>query len=691
MLDQRRVAEIVVLSTEKRGTGYVLCDRCILTAYHVVRGVENSTAIDAIKFRLLGDENWCNASLAWSDAEFDVALLEFTHSFSLTFDLPRLVSREAHRKRILCNAVGFPEFRKEEREKKFFDEYCLEGWIKPTDFDATKNPSQLSMEIEGSIPPTVESLQGVSGTTVFSTDGDLIGVLLKVPKNLGGQQIHVISLSWIVDRHPSFSQALRERFQQSFQADDRRRRIYRLKEESRVREKRRIVDEERQRQIKNELEELEGEEKLTGHDPDKVRLKQVLERIEQYDLTILTNSWTYLKNERMDISASPQVGLNARDICDELGIALDKTLTYCFLERVIALLQHKDLTDEVTGLIFRLRELLPLFPQPETTLGDNDLSQKLTSTDLASAIATPLLLFGLTSESEATTQGAIEYSLSIHHVPDSATYQQRVRDEDSLEEAAKPLKISEDALSGLDVRLTDRDRLAFSADSDDVEAVREILTATVQAVFETYPELEDSPPHIYFYLPKSLLTLDCHNLDCNDGLSSLGLDYPVVTTCLDRYKQQNQQLKKLWCQRWNGLNCEPRFPLRRHVCSCTEKPNGKPLSFENKKALGKQLKQLDGQGATLIGLQFANNDLKFQTICETLFATGLSLFLYPSSPLTPTEVTNLEKTLEKTCIDCFLEQIQAQYRVYSESEEDAGTLSILMDNPYLPLPEVDYF
>ena len=686
MLDRRRVAEIVVLSAKERGTGYVLCDRCILTAYHVVRGAANSTASDAIKFRLLGDETWCSASLAWSDTELDVALLEFTHSFSTTFDdLPRLISPETHRKRVACNAVGFPEFRKEKREKTFFEDYCLEGWIKPTDFDFVKKPSQLLMEVEGAIPSTVESWQGVSGGAVFSTDGDLLGVLLRVPRDLGGQQIHAISLNWLVDRHPSFSQELLRLFKQSFEIDDRQRKIYSLKEELRVRKKRRIANDARENQIEEELEELEGNERLSGHDPIKEELKQGLIAIERCDSKVLVDAWTYLKNEHMDVNSTYKFELNAKNICDELGVAIDKTLTYRFLERAIVLLQRKDPTDEV-ALFDRLNNLLPLFPQPEPSSAPND-------TETAPLGVTSLLLFGL--EIVETERDRVEYSLSIHHVPDSAAYQQRIKTGDSLEETAKPLTLSADKLRDLDVQPADRNQLTFSAKPDDVDVIREILNTTVQAVFDTYPELEDDQPHIYFYLPKSLLTIDCHNFtfDCDDGYLRLGRQHPVAIACLDRHKQpRSSKPRGKWEKRWKDRNDAPKA-LRDHICSCDKQLkelNSEFLSFDDRNILSSQLQILDRERGKIIGLQFTENNLRFQVAYETFFLVGLSLLLYPSSPLTPTEMDRLSQVLGETCIDRFLVAIKDWYRIHPESH-DAGSLSVLMDNPYLPLPEIDYF
>ena len=49
-LDQDRVVEIWVPDTKKHGTGYLITNGCLLTAYHVVKGSSGN----CFKCRLLG-------------------------------------------------------------------------------------------------------------------------------------------------------------------------------------------------------------------------------------------------------------------------------------------------------------------------------------------------------------------------------------------------------------------------------------------------------------------------------------------------------------------------------------------------------------------------------------------------------------------------------------------------------------
>src|SRR5262245_43203544 len=104
-----RVVEISVESTSKFGSGYLLTDSHVLTAHHVVAQSEQSEAVvPSCKARLLGQRNWFNASIAWSNRDLDVALLEATGSIpnvSLLSSPPKL-GRVHSAEDYPCEAIG---------------------------------------------------------------------------------------------------------------------------------------------------------------------------------------------------------------------------------------------------------------------------------------------------------------------------------------------------------------------------------------------------------------------------------------------------------------------------------------------------------------------------------------------------------------------------------------------------------
>jgi hypothetical protein len=659
----------------------------LITAQHVVKNRRGT-----IEFQFLGETQWRLATVLWENDSLDVAVLESKESFPASA-APLFVSADRFPDRVESIAYGFPSFGVEvdkQDGQKICNEYSLEGWIKPKDLSATKNPKKLEMEINGFVPDDTTSWKGISGSVAFARTGGMIGVVLEYPKNRKGRQFYLISLAWVYENCPEFRQIVIDHVGQidyEPSIEERRRKIYSIRQQLDVLERRKCDNRDLERQLKRELEELKGDEQLTGRNPELDKLKQVIETIKQDDSRLLDRIWTPIAP--LQSREKWSVG----DIHNELCVSLDLALIPSFLDRAIELLQRKDPIDGVTALIDQLQNLLPLFPQPEPQAAKNELPSDPTDTQPAPSNVTSLLLFGL--EIVKIERDRVEYSLSIHHVPDSTAYQQRVKKGDSLEETAKPLTLSADKLRDLDVQPADRNQLTFSAKPDDVDVIREILNTTVQAVFDTYPELEDDQPHIYFYLPKSLLTIDCHNFnfDCDDGYLRLGRQHPVAIACLDRHKQpRSSKPRGKWEKRWKDRNDAPKA-LRDHICSCDKQLkelNSEFLSFDDRNILSSQLQILDREKGKIIGLQFTENNLRFQVAYETFFLVGLSLLLYPSSPLTPTEMDRLSQVLGETCIDRFLVAIKDWYRIHPESH-DAGSLSVLMDNPYLPLPEIDYF
>ena len=68
MLNEERVAEIWVPASKERGTGYLLCNGCLLTAHHVIEGHDSGL----IDFRLMEDyeqdrNHWTSAKVIWKN------------------------------------------------------------------------------------------------------------------------------------------------------------------------------------------------------------------------------------------------------------------------------------------------------------------------------------------------------------------------------------------------------------------------------------------------------------------------------------------------------------------------------------------------------------------------------------------------------------------------------------------------
>ena len=122
-----------------------------------------------------------------------------------------------------------------------------------------------------------------------------------------------------------------------------------------------------------------------------------------------------------------------------------------------------------------------------------------------------------------------------------------------------------------------------------------------------------------------------------------------------------------------------------------------PLDLGNIKILRNQLREMDTEGVRtlgsdfqVVGIHFNHLDQDFRPIYSKLFSTGLSLFLLPSAPLKPEEIDRINEVLEKSPTH-FLTALRQEYRVKAGYDTgSAGSLSVLMDNPYLPLPDIEY-
>jgi hypothetical protein len=575
-------------------------------------------------------------------------------------------------------------------KKTVCQEYRAEGWIKPTDLTATKNPGRLLMEIEGAIPNDMTDWKGISGSAVFSTQGGLLGVILDGPENLQGQQIHLISLGWVLQNHPDFNEILKNTFQQCLDFHNpiaaaaldpylweikiRQMEAQKVCSKAELEKCQLWID--RYNRALSSSQEIQLESSLA-------RLtEEELEQIKALERTLKTLDSQMVKNAWRD-TAPPRLS-NASDIESIHALLVDKefTLLPSFISTLIHQLEKIDrpeiplhittLTEIALKLGQRLeRDLIPqaLQTQPQTATKE---------------MGTTLILIKLKQLS--TANQSAEYSLEFYKISDSKAYQAKVKQNSDLQ--ADPLTLTPEQLQTLDLEVSNTQTLTFRLeDSEDLEnALKEKLAEVLQSIFEVYPNLREVNPHLLFYVSKSLLAVDFQNLDF-DLIDTLGFQFPIVVSCLDRYEQPESPLHRFWRKRWDALETPPLQPLHHYLKSHAVEQGGKPLQLSNAKALNKQLLQLDSQGATVVGLNFDGSDQNFLETFDTLFATGLGIFLCPQQPLTRTETDYLNQALQ-VCPDRFLTVLRETYRVNAEVE--AGSLSVLIDNPYLPLPDIEY-
>ena len=707
MLDQKRVAEIWVPSTSERGSGYVLCQGCLLTAFHVVKGSAQIRGQKDIEFRLLGDQSqWLNAEILWKDEGLDLALLQFTEALPFPAPLPKVASQDFTQRRD-CDACGFPSFGVvTDYKRTVCQEYRAEGWIKPTDLTATKNPGRLLMEIEGAIPIEMTDWKGISGSAVFSTEGSLLGVILDGPENLQGQQIHLISLGWVLQKYPGFNEQIKNTFQQCLEfydpiamnARDRYLKEIEIRqiEAQEVCAKAELADyEARKARFSRDFDTLPPIDRNQIDDrlPER-QLEIILETLDKRYPQMVREVWHHTASSRLS-KASDIQSIHALLLGTKDSILLSRFLS-TLIHQLDTVLQTGDRSEEISSYIAKLTEIAQKLGQKlETTLVPQALQTQSKTT--TKETTTTLILLKLKEIS--TTNQTTEYTLNLYKIPDSQAYQTKVKEELPLQ--VDPLNLTPDQLQSLNLEFSNQ-TLTFSLDnSENLENdLKDKLADIIQAVFETYSNLTTICSQILFYVSKPLISIDFHNLDCDrdgdDWTDTLGCKFPVSVSCLDRYDLPPQK-RDSWSQRWDALDKCCQHSLNHYLKPHDLRVGNKPLDLGNIKILRNQLREMDTEGVRtlgsdfqVVGIHFNHLDQDFRPIYSKLFSTGLSLFLLPSAPLKPEEIDRINEVLEKSPTH-FLTALRQEYRVKAGYDTgSAGSLSVLMDNPYLPLPDIEY-
>jgi hypothetical protein len=205
-LVKTQLAEIWVAATSSRGTGYLLCSGCLLTAYHVVKDCPETGVI----FRLLGDfpthsDRWLPSSHIWTNEKFDIALVFFDRATPHYYvdrevaipPIARLDPDQA----ISCHSCGFPAFRATNGQ---YEDYPLQGQLKL--LNSIKNPALAEFQIQGKVPSTgMKAWQGFSGSPVFTDNGLLAGIVTQGFEEFRGEVIEVLSIGWLLDHDPAGS------------------------------------------------------------------------------------------------------------------------------------------------------------------------------------------------------------------------------------------------------------------------------------------------------------------------------------------------------------------------------------------------------------------------------------------------------------------------------------------------------
>jgi hypothetical protein len=193
-MEIRRVLELYDARGKKGGSGYLLSDRLILTAAHVVGAVGDACewrpAIPAVTTSAASA--WKGAVVVWTGGDLDAALLQPSDGevsvaglSPISFGFPD--GREA----IEADASGFPTAIDHGSRT---DILHVEGKVDPLSGSRTQSPI---FDIGTAAPDQAAGWKGMSGAAVFAGDV-LIGVIEEVPVALGNTTLRMVPIQKII-------------------------------------------------------------------------------------------------------------------------------------------------------------------------------------------------------------------------------------------------------------------------------------------------------------------------------------------------------------------------------------------------------------------------------------------------------------------------------------------------------------
>ncbi|MDH6522520.1 hypothetical protein M2163_000970 [Streptomyces sp. SAI-135] len=181
-----RVVEVWVPLTRRVGSGYLLADHLVLTAYHVVRDLPPNTPVEVRPLDRHARHRWLASQVCWPTApvdldrfpEQDVALLAIEESAWREERLPGRMrfGEVTGQERVPCQGIGFPDA--EARPGNLRDTMVVRGSVDP--LQAVKSRLMTVHVDEGIVPRQRaggSGWAGASGTALFCGPL-LIGVLV---------------------------------------------------------------------------------------------------------------------------------------------------------------------------------------------------------------------------------------------------------------------------------------------------------------------------------------------------------------------------------------------------------------------------------------------------------------------------------------------------------------------------------
>ena len=399
----------------------------------------------------------------------------------------------------------------------------------------------------------------------------------------------------------------------------------------------------------------------------KGQLLRLLSEIETANKEIFWEAWR----------CSPASDVTKNDIPVKQAYAIlwslkDTAQVHHFLSILHQLIEAKN---------FQSHYLEPLSKLTRSVCG-HEIDQELVLAEETESNAVGSSLLAKLKSNSTPRDSVVSYALTIWLIKDRQAYQARFR----------ALETPTVNLSSYSTKLLDGEAIEIA--SSDLTAQAQAMKHKLSGIFTQLWKnpslgLQELLPEVVFCVPMHLLEIDFQNIELGE-LSVLGLELPVSVSCLERYESEAlNTYRKNWLDRWQVLE-----DYRNEHCSFHFETHDKnKVDVTCPRKLHKWLLQRDGtrtSGRRVAGMGFYLPYSGLSKVFRNLIINGLPVVFWPKHDLNENGVSGLKNSLKVIPSNTLL--AIKQYRISSE-DDDAGPVSILLDNPYLPPPdcEIDYY
>lgn len=696
-----QVAEILILESgqlkDSRGTGYLLFNNCVLTAFHVVQNCGDRS----INVRLLGTyaddpSAWPSAKMVWHNQALDLALLKWTGHYNATVVTPKLKALDLSQEH-QCRAYGFPRYNAI-ADGQGFDVDVLVGTIKP--IESPKSPGQLRIQNDGEVPPSMDDWKGFSGGPVFAAD-ELVGVIIEGPESLQGQRLEAIALEHCIK---IVNAGLREHFNQELCCFDvegiEASKLYDLSQELEALKLRQtlIALENNAREaesiyIRKDIDQKERQLAACGQDGryvtriaqlPKKRLEDLLVKIvkasEAYQ-DIFWAIWSevgFKVNVRVGGGQNERQSLTVNDAYTLLVGAQDSERLSRFLAPFYGQLRDngggayldelRELATVICGVDLEqpagVQTTAKVAPKPQKTLkgGQGCLLIKVESGD-----------------------AAMDYVVNVWLVSERQLYQERIRGlTDSVAQPISQENVAESLVNGKTIQVR--------AEQTQAEEIKQALAEMMQPMWKEHG-FKRIKPQVVFFVPIQLLDVDFHNIKWGARGDTLGREVPVSVSCLGRFDESEaiseliSEYRDDWVDRWQGLEDFGDRPISQHL-EYDEGDWDVDMTCPDSFYCWLQERDDDHEWQVSgLGLYSPCNDLAKAFMSFLL--SGLPIVFWPSRVLGTGEVDSLKNRMN-VVPEKILEEFKSCRLTLGKPTKNAGPVSILLDNPYLCPPDCEF-